>query len=99
MDRDPQFPKLPVRRRMLILLLAVATAITVVLTLLYPRGGVQRTRPAVLEPVRCAAGQDADCLGGTARVIVPDAAPAVPALRDSAAASAPGALAASAPSR
>jgi len=58
------------RRRLLIFLLAVATAITVVLTLLYPPHGVKRVKAPVAEPARCADGRGSDCVGGTAQVIV-----------------------------
>jgi hypothetical protein len=58
------------RRRMLVLLLAVATGVTIVLTLLSPPGGVQRVRKL---PQPCAPGQTEHCVGGKAEVIVPPA--------------------------
>lgn len=74
----PRFPRLPGRRRLMILLLAVATAITIVLTLIYPPGGVKRTRPG--GPPMCAQGMTEECVGGKAMVIVPApaASPAKP---------------------
>ncbi len=60
------YSALNARRRVLIGLLAIATAIAVVLTLVYPPGGVKRTRAAV--PV-CSASQTYDCVGGKAEVI------------------------------
>jgi hypothetical protein len=66
----PDYPRIPWRRRLLILVLAIVTAITVVLTLLYPPGGVQRKRHAAPDAPRCASGQTTDCVGGTAAVIV-----------------------------
>lgn len=68
---DPEkFPKLPVRRRLLVIGLAVATAVAVVLTLLYPPGGVKRTRAPVAD---CRAGQDIGCVGGRVDVLLPEA--------------------------
>lgn len=59
------------RRRLMLFLLAVATAVTIVLTLLDPLGGVKRhAPPPPPEPARCATGQTMDCLGGMATVIV-----------------------------
>ena len=72
-----EFPKLSRWRRFGILLLAVATAVTVVLTLLYPPGGVKRTRPPLPPDVaRCANGNSTDCVGGMAAVIVVQPPPA-----------------------
>jgi hypothetical protein len=74
---DPKlFPETPYRpltwrRRLLVLVLAIATAITVVMLLLDPPGGVKRTRPAAAEPARCVEGQSTGCVGGKAEVIVP----------------------------
>ena len=67
------------RRRLLIVLLAVATAVTVVLTMLDPPGGVQRKRQVSSGPAVCQPGQDRGCVGGTAEVIAPAALPAAPA--------------------
>jgi len=65
LEADPYRP-VSRRRRLLIGLLAVATAITVVLMLLYPPGGIKRHRPPV--PV-CSDGQGEGCVGGRAEVI------------------------------
>jgi hypothetical protein len=67
---NDRYRPLSTRRRVLILLLAVSTAITVALTLLYPPGGVQRKRAPAPRPADCSAGQDAGCVGGKADVIV-----------------------------
>jgi MFS family permease len=80
-DIDPA-PRLSLGRRLLIAMLAVATAITVTLMLLHPPGGVQRVRrvqAAAPEPPRCAPGQGDACLGGTTRVIVTPAPASAPA--------------------
>lgn len=67
--RDPDaFPAVPWRRRLLILLAAVATASTVLLTMLYPPAGVKR-KPQPPDAPRCVAGQTQDCVGGMASVI------------------------------
>jgi hypothetical protein len=67
---DDRYRPLSTRRRVLILLLAVSTAIAVALTLLYPPGGAQRKRPPAPRPADCSPGQDAGCVGGKADVIV-----------------------------
>lgn len=64
------------RRRLLFALLAVATAVAVVLTLLDPPGGVPRPRAtpttaAASAPAPCAEGQNSRCIGGMVEVIVP----------------------------
>lgn len=69
------YSALNARRRVVIALLAIAMAIAVVLTLVYPPGGVKRTRAVV--PV-CSASQNYDCVGGKAEVIFV-APPALPA--------------------
>jgi hypothetical protein len=63
------YPPLQAWRRILILLLAVATGVAMVLMLLHPPGGVKRTRLAVQAPAECAAGQSSGCVGGKADVI------------------------------
>jgi len=57
------------RRRALTFLLGAATAITIVLMLLDPPGGVQRTRPVPAGPALCTEGQLSGCIGGKADVI------------------------------
>lgn len=80
-----RFRPLSHRRRLLIALLAVATAVAVVLTLLDPPGAAPRPRAtqaaasAASAPARCAAGQTSGCIGGKVDVIVP--APAAPNAR------------------
>ncbi len=69
-DLDRPFPRLRWRRRALIALLAVATAITVVTTLLHPPGGVHRIRAMAADVAACAPGQTTACVGGTAEVIM-----------------------------
>lgn len=70
----PRYRPLSARRRLLVLALAIATALTVAALLLNPPGGVQRKRHL---PQPCAASQDTGCVGGRADVIVlPPAAPA-----------------------
>ncbi len=86
---DEKYRPISRRRRLLIFGLAIATAITVVLTLLYPPGGIQRPPPgAAPDRARCSAGQTSDCVGGKADVIVPPAAAAA-SVAASVAASAP----------
>lgn len=71
---------LNLRRRLLLVALAVGTAVGVVVMLLDPPGGVQRTRaPAAATaagPADCTPGQTSGCVGGTSAVIVPGVAPA-----------------------
>lgn len=69
-DDAPQYRPISARRRVLIVLLAIATAVTVVLMLLDPPGGVQRTRPVPAAQQPCAPGQTENCVGGKADVIV-----------------------------
>ncbi len=80
-DPHDELPRLPWRRRVLVVLLAVGTAVTVVLSLLDPPGGVKRHPPPPAAPLpdtaRCAPGQTQGCVGGSVQVIVaPPAAPA-----------------------
>lgn len=72
----PRYQPLSRQRRLLVLALAIATALTVAALLLNPPGGVQRKRHL---PQPCAASQDTGCVGGRADVIV--VAPAEPASR------------------
>ena len=60
------------RRRGLVLLLAVATAVTVMLMLLDPPGGPQRVRRF---PTECTATHTKGCVGGQVDVIAPALAP------------------------
>lgn len=76
MDSDDRFRPVPLRRRMLVALLAVATAVTLIWMMLERIGAPEIVRaPGAAGPVRCAAGQLDGCLGGKADVIfVPAAA-------------------------
>ena len=78
----PEFPRMPWRRRILAVALAIATAITIVLTLLSPPGGVKRKHPPPPpDMARCEKGQTTDCVGGTAVMIMAPAAAASSAPR------------------
>jgi hypothetical protein len=69
--KDDDYRPVNNRRRLLIALLAVATALTVVWSLLERPGGVQwKPRPPAPDKARCAEGQTADCVGGKADVIM-----------------------------
>lgn len=73
---DDRYQPLSRRRRLLIVGLAVATAVAVVLMLVERPGGVKRPPPgAAPDRARCSEGQTEGCVGGKAAVIVP-AAPA-----------------------
>lgn len=82
MSRSPSdffrpYGKLPGRRRLLIALLTVVTALGIVLALLVRPGGVQRPLPAPQADVAtCSAGQTAACVGSTTLVITPVPPPA-----------------------
>ncbi|MBL8328031.1 MAG: hypothetical protein JNJ71_04200 [Rubrivivax sp.] len=87
------YGRLPWRRRLLIALLAIVTAVTVVLTLLSPPGGVQRPRalgaPAA-DVAPCAPGQTQDCVGSKSTVqLIPGQAAAAAAPAASGSASSP----------
>lgn len=77
----PAFRPLSRWRRLLLVLLAVAMALTVMWSVL-ERPGAPPPPPRA-EPGRCAPGQIDGCVGGRAAVIVPNAptAPAAPASR------------------
>jgi hypothetical protein len=80
--REDDFPATPLRRRLLIAGLAVATAVTLILMMLERVGAPPLPPPPPLpDAERCAEGQDRGCLGGRAEVIlVPTLPPAsVPA--------------------
>ena len=66
------------RRRVLIVVLALVTAVTIVLTLTRRARGIHF--PA-LPPALCANGQTSDCIGGKALII----APALPPIDDASA--------------
>lgn len=73
MDQNEDYRPLSGRRRLLIAVLAVSTAVTVVMLLLDPPGGVQRKRTVTPDMAVCQPGQDQGCVGGKAQVIVPAA--------------------------
>jgi hypothetical protein len=78
--REDSYRPVSGRQRLWIAVLAVATAATVLLSLIYRPGGVKRSA-AVVAPDKalCASGQSTGCVGGVAEVIVvpPRAASAV----------------------
>ncbi|MFY9512548.1 MAG: hypothetical protein WAQ05_16395 [Rubrivivax sp.] len=78
-DPVEHYPGLSRRRKLLLALLAVVTAVTVVLTLLNPPGGVQRVRKLPADAAACSGVQTRDCVGGVVEVIVPAAASAASA--------------------
>lgn len=74
---DSRYEPLTARRRLVLLALAVATAVTVVLVMTDPPGGIDRSQRAPRPDAgRCAPGQTTDCVGGTATVIMPAASAA-----------------------
>jgi hypothetical protein len=60
------------RRRLLIALLAVATAVTIVLTLVSPPAGSRGPHPLAQAPdaAACGPGQTTDCVGGRTDVFL-----------------------------
>lgn len=78
--REDGFPATPLRRRLLVAGLAVATAVTLILMMLERVGAPPLPRPPpVPDAARCAEGQDRGCLGGRAEVILVPAGAATPA--------------------
>ena len=74
-DPDDRFPAVPLRRRVLIAVLAVATATTLIMMMLERTGAPELPRPPpAAGPARCAEGQLSGCLGGKADVILVPAA-------------------------
>jgi len=74
-DPDDRFPAVPLRRRVLIAVLAVATATTLIMMMLERTGAPEIPRPpAAAGPAPCAEGQLSGCLGGKADVILVPAA-------------------------
>ncbi|MCK7497283.1 MAG: hypothetical protein MZW92_45565 [Comamonadaceae bacterium] len=72
----PRFRPLPRRRRLLIVALAIATAVTVVSSLIDPPGRPENPRDAQVR--ECRSGRGVECVGGKADVLLvaPQAAPA-----------------------
>jgi len=82
-------PKLPLWRQLLMVAMAIAMALTIFLSLLAPPGGAElELRPPAPDAARCAEGERANCLGGTAQVIVVAPTPAAAAAPAAAGASA-----------
>ena len=74
-DPDDRFPAVPLRRRVLIAVLAVATATTLIMMMLERTGAPEIPRPpAAAGPAPCVEGQLSGCLGGKAEVILVPAA-------------------------
>jgi hypothetical protein len=74
-DPDDRFPAAPLRRRVLVAVLAVATATTLIMMMLERTGAPEIPRPpAAAGPAPCAEGQLSGCLGGKADVILVPAA-------------------------
>ena len=74
-DPDDRFPAVPLRRRVLVAVLAVATATTLIMMMLERTGAPEIPRPpAAAGPAPCAEGQVSGCLGGKADVILVPAA-------------------------
>lgn len=72
------FPGFSRRRKLLIGLLAVATALTVAWSLLERPGGVHGPRALPASPPPCSATQTQDCVGGRTAVILSAPAPVSP---------------------
>ena len=74
---------MPVRRRLLIALLALCTAVVVTVMILKQPAGTHRGRALPVEPgpdtARCTDGQTEGCVGGTAAVIMTAPASSSPA--------------------
>jgi hypothetical protein len=66
-----KYPAPTWKRRLLVLLVAVATALFIVnIVSIPPKPVPKELVPPIRDAARCEAGQVNDCLGGTARVIV-----------------------------
>ena len=77
MAREDDFPATPLRRRLLIAGLAVATAVTLVLMMLERVGAPPLPRPpSPPDQAGCTLGQSTGCVGGKADVILVPAWPA-----------------------
>lgn len=78
-EQPPVTPYRPLsrRRRLLIVGLAVATAVSVLLLMLQPqlRAGRAQAERRAAPPATCAPGQTEGCVGGVMGVIVPASAP------------------------
>lgn len=77
--KEESYRPLSRRQGLWIAAAAVVTAVTIVLTMLSPPGGVQRTRKVPAPPPACAEGQVSGCVGGKVDVIVPGPSASAPA--------------------
>jgi hypothetical protein len=69
-DDEDRFRPLTLRRRILVALLAVATALTLILMMIERVGAPALPRaPSAGGPARCADGQSDGCVGGRSEVI------------------------------
>jgi len=86
--KEDSYRPLSLRRRLFIGVLAVATAVTLIMMMLERTGAPEIPRPPPASgPAACTAGQLSGCVGGKADVIfVPAAAAAAPASAGAAAA-------------
>lgn len=76
---DTDYPPLPVRRRLLVVLLTVATTLTLWFMLIYRPGDSKRDQPRQQPaPAECSQGRSSGCVGGKADIIIvaPGAVPA-----------------------
>ena len=74
-----KFPAPTWKRRLLVLTLAVGTALFIVHMLTIPPTPVPKEQvPPMRDKLRCQAGQTQDCVGGTAVMIMPPAAASAP---------------------
>ena len=97
MAKDGSYRPLSLRRRLLVAVLAVATAVTLIMMMLERTGAPEIPRPpAVAGPAACAAGQLSGCVGGKADVIFVPAAAAASSVAAAAASSVAAAAASSA---
>jgi hypothetical protein len=71
--KEERYRPLSRRQSVWVAVAAVATAATIVLTMLSKPGGAQGAHKAPAGPPACAAGQITGCVGGKVDVIVPAA--------------------------
>lgn len=67
--QDQDYPRPSGRRRLLVALLAVSTAVTVMYLVLEKPGGPKAPPRAAAGPAVCTAGQTSGCVGGLAQVL------------------------------
>lgn len=74
-----RYRPLTVKKQVLVVVLALGTAATVMLSMIYRLGSPPVPPPAVApDAPRCAAGQTTGCVGGTVAVIALPASAALP---------------------